>query len=148
MNVQQSQKCTLMPGSKSPEWGNWQRVDVMQPLQHQLVSVLGDKHDDDDHDYDDKDTECNFSIGQPDDDNLSSDYSTIDTVAKVYNDVLDNDDAAQHHQEAFCRMYLQMYCSMQEGMHHINDNKYNELVDLLSHPPKNRARMTERNNRK
>ncbi len=106
-----------MPGSESTGWGNQQHVDVMRDLQHQLVSVLGDEIDED------EDAEYDFSICQADEDNMSSDYASIDTIAETYKYVLDNDDAVQHHRVAFYRTCLPKYRSMQEGMHLINNAK-------------------------
>ncbi len=60
--------------------------------------------------------------------------------------MLDNQDAVQQHREAFYRMYLPKYRSVKGGTHLIDDDKYAELVTLLSNPMRKGATMTERNN--
>jgi hypothetical protein len=95
---------------------------------------------------DDSDAHTEFEPSKPSnhpfdklDAELSPDYGSINTVEEAYDDELDNQDAVQHHKEAFYRIYR---------THLIDDTKYEELVKLLSNPLPKGATMMERNNRR
>jgi hypothetical protein len=102
---------------------------------------------------DDSDTDAEFDphSNHPSDNQhaeLSSDYGSINSVEEAYTDVLDNQDAVQHHREAFYRMYLPLYHKVKAGANLINDAKYEELVKLLSNPLPKGVSMMDRNNRR
>jgi hypothetical protein len=115
-------------------------------LQDQLTILFGDVVNDES----DADAEFDLSIhsNYPSDDSdaeLSSNYGSINTVEEAYEDVLDNQDAVQHHREAF---YRPLYQKVKTDTHLIDDAKYEELVKLLSNPLPKGATMTDRNNRR
>jgi hypothetical protein len=118
-------------------------------LQSQLASVFGSVDDDDSND--DGEFEPSVPSNHPSDESdaeLSSDYGSINSVEESYNDVLDNQDAVQHHRVAFYRMYLPLYQKVKCGTHLIDDAKFEELVKLLSNLLPKGATMVERNRRR
>ncbi len=60
-----------------------------------------DEHNDEDYEY--------VRIYSFDDEELSDDYSSIDLTCESYNDVLDQDEAVQHHRAASYRMYVPLF---------------------------------------
>jgi hypothetical protein len=94
-------------------------------LRNQLAYLLGVEVDDDSNA--DAEFEPSVPSNHPSDESdaeLSSNYVSINMVEEAYNDVLDNQDAEQHHRVAFYRMYLPLYQKVKSGTHLIDDVKY------------------------
>jgi hypothetical protein len=127
---------------ESPGRGNRPRYDIDQQVELVLRDDAEEYVEDDDEDYDD------VSSYSSDDEELSDDYSSIDPGCESYNDVLDQDEAVQHHRAAFYRMYVPMFRSVKTGTHLITNAKYDMLVNLLQLPLPKGATNTERNYRR
>jgi hypothetical protein len=114
-----------LSGGESPGRGNRPCYDIDQQVEVVLCDDAEEYVEANDEDYDD------VSSYSSDDEQLSNDYSSIDPGCESYNDVLDQDEAVQHHRAAFYRMYVPMFRSVKTGTNLITNAMYDMLVNLL-----------------